>query len=43
MRDELQVLRDFRYDGTVTLEVFGNERWLLASRDLVRDRLAQIA
>ena len=43
LRHELQVLRDFRYDGTVTLEVFGNERWLLASRDLVRDRLAQIA
>ena len=43
LRHELQVLRDFRYDGTVTLEIFGNERWLLSSRDLVCERLAQIA
>jgi len=43
LRHELQVLRDFRYEGTVTLEIFGNERWLLASRDLAQEQLAQIA
>lgn len=43
LRHELQVLRDFRYDGTLTLQVFGHERWLLASADLIRERLAEIS
>jgi sugar phosphate isomerase/epimerase len=37
LRHELQVLKDFRYDGTITLEIFGQERWLQASTDLVRE------
>lgn len=34
---ELRGLRDFRYDGTITLEIFGNPRWLSASAELVRE------
>lgn len=34
---ELRDLRSFRYDGTITLEVFGDRRWLLASAQLVRE------
>jgi sugar phosphate isomerase/epimerase len=37
LRHELQVLKDFRYDGTITLEIFGQERWLRASMELVRE------
>lgn len=34
---ELRVLRSFKYDGSITLEVFGDRRWLLASAELVRE------
>jgi sugar phosphate isomerase/epimerase len=34
---ELRELRTFGYDGTITLEVFGDRRWLLLSRDLLRE------
>ena len=34
---ELRALRSFRYDGTMTLQVYGDRRWLLASRDLLLD------
>lgn len=34
---ELRGLKDFHYDGTITLEVFGHARWLQASADLVRE------
>jgi sugar phosphate isomerase/epimerase len=34
---ELRGLKDFRYDGTITLEIFGHERWLRASLELLRD------
>lgn len=34
---ELRDLRSFRYDGTITLEVFGDRRLLLASAQLVRE------
>jgi sugar phosphate isomerase/epimerase len=34
---ELRGLKDFRYDGTITLEIFGHERWLRASLDLLRE------
>ena len=34
---ELRVLRSFKYDGTITMEVFGDRRWLLASAELVRE------
>jgi sugar phosphate isomerase/epimerase len=34
---ELRGLRDFRYDGTITLEVFGDQRWLVASADRLRE------
>ncbi|MBK8051322.1 MAG: sugar phosphate isomerase/epimerase [Anaerolineales bacterium] len=37
LRHELQVLRDFRYDGTITLEIFGDPRWLTASAQIVRE------
>ncbi len=34
---ELRGLRSFRYDGGITVEVFGDRRWLLASADLIRE------
>jgi sugar phosphate isomerase/epimerase len=34
---ELRGLHDFRYDGTITLEIFGDQRWLLASAERVRE------
>lgn len=34
---ELRGLRSFRYEGKITLEVFGDRRWLLASADLLRE------
>lgn len=34
---EVRDLRSFRYDGTITVEVFGDRRWLLASAELVRE------
>jgi sugar phosphate isomerase/epimerase len=40
---ELRALRSFRYDAIITLEIFGDERWLLASRDLLRDLWEQAA
>lgn len=36
IRQEFGHLRSFRYDGTVTLEVFGDAVWLKASLDLAR-------
>ncbi len=33
----LRVLRSFRYDGTITVEVFGDRRWLLACVALLRE------
>lgn len=33
---ELRGLRSFGYGGRITLEVFGDRRWLLASADLLR-------
>jgi len=35
---ELRTLRSFNYDGTITLQVFGHERWLHASAELLRAR-----
>ncbi|MCC9078230.1 sugar phosphate isomerase/epimerase [Litorilinea aerophila] len=37
---ELQHLRSFRYDGTITLQIFGDRRWLLASVAQVREAWA---
>ena len=34
----LRVLRSFRYDGTITVEVFGDRRWLLASVGWLREK-----
>ncbi len=34
---DLRSLRSFRYDGGITVEVFGARRWLLASAELVRE------
>ncbi len=34
---ELRGLRSFRYEGRITLEVFGDRRWLVASAELVRE------
>jgi len=33
---EVEALRSFDYDGTITLEVFGDRRYLLASREYLR-------
>ncbi|RLT42479.1 MAG: sugar phosphate isomerase/epimerase [Chloroflexi bacterium] len=33
----LRVLRSFHYDGTITVEVFGDRRWLLACVERLRD------
>jgi sugar phosphate isomerase/epimerase len=33
---ELQSLRSFRYDGSITVEVAGDRRWLLASAEMLR-------
>lgn len=37
LRRELRDLRSFHYDGTITLDVLGERRWLLASASLVRE------
>jgi sugar phosphate isomerase/epimerase len=34
---ELRGLKEFGYDGTITLEIFGHDRWLQASAALVRE------
>jgi sugar phosphate isomerase/epimerase len=39
LKHELRMLRQFRFDGTLTLEVFGEERWLLASRERLQEEL----
>lgn len=33
---ELRALHAFRYDGKITVEVFGDRRWLIASADIIR-------
>ena len=38
---ELRGLKDFRFDGTITLEIFGHDRWLAASAELVRQYWSQ--
>jgi sugar phosphate isomerase/epimerase len=43
LRQELRILRSFRYDGRITVEVFGDRRWLLASADLIRELWDQVA
>ena len=35
---ELRGLRSFRYDAGITVEVFGDRRWLLASADMIREK-----
>jgi len=40
---ELQNLRSFRYDGTITLQIFGDRRWLVESAAMVRDLWPQAA
>ncbi len=39
----LRTLRSFRYDAGITVEVFGDRRWLLASADLIREQWAKSA
>jgi len=38
---ELRGLRSFRYDSGITVEVFGDRRWLLASADQIREKWAE--
>jgi sugar phosphate isomerase/epimerase len=38
---ELRSLRSFRYDGAITLEIFGDRRWLLACAELLRETWAR--
>lgn len=40
LRWELQTLQSFGYDGTITVQVRGDRRWLLASADLIREEWA---
>lgn len=40
---ELRTLRSFSYNGSITLEVFGERRWLAASADLLREKWEQAA
>ena len=40
---EFRKLRNFNYDGTVTLEVFGQRMWLAASLDYVRQVVASLS
>ncbi len=42
LKHELQVLRDFKYDGRITVQVFGQDRWLVASAERVRELWAEI-
>jgi sugar phosphate isomerase/epimerase len=35
---ELRGLHAFRYDGSITVEVFGDRRWLLTSADWIREK-----
>ena len=35
---ELRNLRSFNYDGKITLQGFGHERWLRASTEMLRER-----
>lgn len=37
VRRELQTLQSFGYDGTITVQVWGDRRWLLASADRIRE------
>lgn len=37
LRKELRTLISFRYDATITLEIFGSRRWLVACQQLVRE------
>jgi sugar phosphate isomerase/epimerase len=37
LHHELQGLKDFRYDGIITLEIEGDPRWLLAAAERVRE------
>jgi len=39
----LRVLRSFHYDGTITVEVFGERRWLLACAQRLRQEWEQAA
>ncbi|HXF62405.1 MAG TPA: sugar phosphate isomerase/epimerase family protein [Caldilineaceae bacterium] len=41
LRHELRGLRSFGYDDGITLEVFGDRRWLLASAGLLREEWEQ--
>ena len=38
---ELRGLRSFRYDGTITVEVFGDRRWLLLCAEQLREAWAK--
>jgi sugar phosphate isomerase/epimerase len=36
---EIRTLRSFNYDGTISLQIAGDRRWLLASAEVVRELL----
>ena len=42
VRQELQTLRSFSYDGTITLDMAGDRRWLLACAEQVRELWPQV-
>ena len=37
LQRELQELRNFSYDGTITVEVFGDQQWAIASAEMIRE------
>lgn len=39
---ELRTLRSFRYDGTLTIQVFGDRRWLVACAESVREVWSEV-
>ncbi len=41
IRQEIQTLRDFNYNRTITLEIFGQRMWLKASLDFMRKLLTE--
>lgn len=40
---ELRTLRSFQYDGTISVQVAGDRRWLLGSVELIRELWSQAA
>ena len=42
LKQEIQTLKNFNYDQTITLEIFGQRMWLKTSLDLMRQMVARV-